>query len=389
MNVLLKAVKILTKPSLTLFTIILTLFSSPVMAEVNTGDTAWVLTSTALVLFMTLPGLALFYAGLVNSKNVVSVLMQHFALACLVSIIWVIIGYSLAFTPGNLWIGDLSNLFMASINLDSISGTIPESLFATFQMTFAIITPALIIGAFVERIKFSAMLIFISLWMIIVYAPVTHWVWGGGLLSSWGVMDFAGGIVVHATAGTAALVTALTLGKRRGFPKSITPPHSPILTMIGAAMLWIGWFGFNGGSALGANNSAGMAILVTHISAATAALVWMIIEWKRFGKPSLIGVVTGMVAGLATITPASGYVGVPGGLILGLSGGILCYLAVDFIRGKLQIDDSLDVFAVHGVGGILGSLLVAFLATSTFSGLGLADGQTPGAQFLIQFKVQH
>ena len=386
MNILLKVVKILIKPSLTLFTIILTLFSSPVMAEVNTGDTAWVLTSTALVLFMTLPGLALFYAGLVNSKNVVSVLMQHFALACLVSIIWVIIGYSLAFTPGNLWIGDLSNLFMASINLDSISGTIPESLFATFQMTFAIITPALIIGAFVERIKFSAMLIFISLWMIIVYAPVTHWVWGGGLLSSWGVMDFAGGIVVHATAGTAALVTALTLGKRRGFPKSITPPHSPILTMIGAAMLWIGWFGFNGGSALGANNSAGMAILVTHISAATAALVWMIIEWKRFGKPSLIGVVTGMVAGLATITPASGYVGVPGGLILGLSGGILCYLAVDFIRGKLQIDDSLDVFAVHGVGGILGSLLVAFLATSTFSGLGLADGQTAGAQFLIQLK---
>ena len=386
MNILLKVVKIIIKPSLTLFTIILTLFSSPVMAEVNAGDTAWVLTSTALVLFMTLPGLALFYAGLVNSKNVVSVLMQHFALACLVSIIWVIIGYSLAFTPGNLWIGDLSNLFMTSINLDSVSGTIPESLFATFQMTFAIITPALIIGAFVERIKFSAMLIFISLWMIVVYAPVTHWVWGGGLLSSWGVMDFAGGIVVHATAGTAALVTALTLGKRRGFPKSITPPHSPILTMIGAAMLWIGWFGFNGGSALGANNSAGMAILVTHISAATAALVWMIIEWKRFGKPSLIGVVTGMVAGLATITPASGYVGVPGGLILGLSGGILCYLAVDFIRGKLQIDDSLDVFAVHGVGGILGSLLVAFLATSTFSGLGLADGQTAGAQFLIQLK---
>jgi Amt family ammonium transporter len=335
---------------------------------------------------MTLPGLALFYAGLVNSKNVVSVLMQHFALACLVSIIWVVVGYSLAFTPGNLWIGDLSNLFMTSINLDSISGTIPESLFATFQMTFAIITPALIIGAFVERIKFSAMLIFISLWIIIVYAPVTHWVWGGGLLSSWGIMDFAGGIVVHATAGTAALVTALTLGKRRGFPKSITPPHSPILTMIGAAMLWIGWFGFNGGSALGANNSAGMAMLVTHISAATAALVWMIIEWIRFGKPSLIGVVTGMVAGLATITPASGYIGVPGGLILGLFGGILCYLAVDYIRGKLQIDDSLDVFAVHGVGGILGSLLVAFLATSTFSGLGLAEGQTAGSQFLIQLK---
>ena len=386
MNILFKVLIFFAKFNIILFTIPLILLSSPVMAEVNSGDTAWVLTSTALVLFMTLPGLALFYAGLVNSKNVVSVLMQHFALACLVSIIWVVIGYSLAFTPGNLWIGDLSNLFMTSINLDSVSGTIPESLFATFQMTFAIITPALIIGAFVERIKFSAMLIFISLWIIIVYAPVTHWVWGGGLLSSWGIMDFAGGIVVHATAGTAALVTALTLGKRRGFPKSITPPHSPILTMIGAAMLWIGWFGFNGGSALGANNSAGMAMLVTHISAATAALVWMIIEWKRFGKPSLIGVVTGMVAGLATITPASGYVGVPGGLILGLSGGILCYLAVDFIRGKLQIDDSLDVFAVHGVGGILGSLLVAFLATSTFSGLGLAEGRTAGSQFLIQLK---
>jgi Amt family ammonium transporter len=336
---------------------------------------------------MTLPGLALFYAGLVNSKNVVSVLMQHFAVACVVSVIWVVLGYSLAFSSGNAWIGDLSNLFMKSININSTSGTIPESLFATFQMTFAIITPALIIGAFVERIKFSAMLIFISLWVIIVYVPVTHWVWGGGILSSWGTMDFAGGIVVHATAGTAALVTALTLGKRRGFPKSLTPPHSPILTMIGAAMLWIGWFGFNAGSALGANSSAGMAMLVTHISASTSALVWMFIEWRRFGKPSLIGVVTGMVAGLATVTPASGYIGIPGGLILGLSGGLLCYLAVDYIRGKLQIDDSLDVFAVHGVGGILGTLLVAFLATSTFSGLGLPEGQSAISQFNVQFKA--
>jgi Amt family ammonium transporter len=336
---------------------------------------------------MTLPGLALFYAGLVNSKNVVSVLMQHFAVACVVSIIWVTLGYSLAFSSGNAWIGDLSNIFMKSINLDSISGTIPESLFATFQMTFAIITPALIIGAFVERIKFSAMLIFISLWMLIVYVPVTHWVWGGGILSSWGTMDFAGGIVVHATAGTAALITALTLGKRRGFPKSITPPHSPILTMIGAAMLWVGWFGFNAGSALGANGGAGMAMLVTHISASMAALVWMFIEWKRFGKPSLIGVVTGMVAGLATVTPASGYIGIPGGLILGFSGGLLCYLAVDYIRGKLLIDDSLDVFAVHGVGGILGTLLVAFLATTTFSGLGLQEGQTAMSQFVVQIKA--
>ena len=367
--------------------ILFSLFSFPAFAEANNGDTAWILTSTALVLFMTLPGLALFYAGLVNSKNVVSVLMQHFAVACVVSVIWVILGYSLAFSSGNAWIGDLSNLFMKSIDINSTSGTIPESLFATFQMTFAIITPALIIGAFVERIKFSAMLIFVSLWVIIVYVPVTHWVWGGGILSSWGTMDFAGGIVVHATAGTAALVTALTLGKRRGFPKSLTPPHSPILTMIGAAMLWIGWFGFNAGSALGANNSAGMAMLVTHISASTSALVWMFIEWRRFGKPSLIGVVTGMVAGLATVTPASGYIGIPGGLILGLSGGLLCYLAVDYIRGKLQIDDSLDVFAVHGVGGILGTLLVAFLATSTFSGLGLPEGQTAISQFIVQFKA--
>ena len=367
--------------------VFLSFTSFPAFADVNNGDTAWILTSTALVLFMTLPGLALFYAGLVNSKNVVSVLMQHFAVACVVSIIWVTLGYSLAFSSGNAWIGDLSNIFMKSIDLESISGTIPESLFATFQMTFAIITPALIIGAFVERIKFSAMLIFISLWMLIVYVPVTHWVWGGGILSSWGTMDFAGGIVVHATAGTAALVTALTLGKRRGFPKSITPPHSPILTMIGAAMLWVGWFGFNAGSALGANGGAGMAMLVTHISASMAALVWMFIEWKRFGKPSLIGVVTGMVAGLATVTPASGYIGIPGGLILGFSGGLLCYLAVDYIRGKLLIDDSLDVFAVHGVGGILGTLLVAFLATSTFSGLGLPEGQTAMSQFVVQFKA--
>ena len=359
----------------------------PAFAQINNGDTAWVLTSTALVLFMTLPGLALFYAGLVNSKNVVSVLMQHFALACMVSIIWVIIGYSLAFSEGNVWIGGLGNIFMNSIELETASDSIPESLFATFQMTFAIITPALMIGAFVERIKFSAMLIFLFLWVLIVYVPVTHWVWGGGILSSWGTMDFAGGIVVHATAGTGALVTALTLGKRRGFPKSLTPPHSPILTMIGASMLWIGWFGFNAGSALGANSGAGMAMLVTHISAATASLVWMFIEWKRFGKPSLVGIVTGMVAGLATVTPASGYIGVPGALILGLGGGVLCYLAVDFVRGKLQIDDSLDVFAVHGVGGILGTLLVAFLATSTFSGLGLPEGQSGMSQFFVQFKA--
>ncbi len=334
---------------------------------------------------MTLTGLALFYAGLFNSKNVVSVLMQHFALACMVSVIWVILGYSLAFSEGNEWIGGFSNIFLNSIDVNRPSGSIPESLFATFQMTFAIITPALMIGAFVERIKFSAMLIFFSMWLLVVYVPVTHWVWGGGILSSWGTMDFAEGIVVHATAVTAALVTALTLGKRRGFPKSITPPHSPILTMVGASMLWIGWFGFNAGSALCANGGAGMAMLVTYISAASASLVWMFMEWRRFGKPSLIGIVTGMVAGLATVTPASGYIGVSGSLILGFFGGLFYYLAVDYIRGELQIDDSIDVFAVHGVG-ILGTLLVAFLATSTFSGLGLAKRRTAVSQFFVQLK---
>ncbi|MGB0163149.1 MAG: ammonium transporter [Candidatus Puniceispirillaceae bacterium] len=355
-------------------------------AAVDSGDTAWILTATALVLFMTLPGLALFYAGLVQSKNVVSVLMHHFAVACLMSVLWVVAGYSLAFSGDGAWFGDLSNLFMGAVTATSESGTIPESLFAAFQMTFAVITPALIIGAYVERIKFSAVLIFSGLWLLAVYAPVTHWVWGGGIMAGWGVMDFAGGIVVHATAGTAALVAAIVIGKRRSFPSSVQPPHSPILTMIGACMLWVGWFGFNGGSALAAGQNAAMALLVTHISAAVASLVWMVIEWKKFGRPSVVGIATGMVAGLATVTPASGFIGVPGGIILGLAGGYICYLAVDFIRGKLGIDDSLDVFAVHGVGGILGSLLVAVLATDTFSGMGLADGVSVGSQFMVQAK---
>ena len=355
-------------------------------AAVDSGDTAWILTATALVLLMTLPGLALFYAGLVQSKNVVSVLMHHFAVACLMSVLWVVAGYSLAFSGDGAWFGDLSNLFMGAVTATSESGTIPESLFAAFQMTFAVITPALIIGAYVERIKFSAVLIFSGLWLLAVYAPVTHWVWGGGIMAGWGVMDFAGGIVVHATAGTAALVAAIVVGKRRSFPSSVQPPHSPILTMIGACMLWFGWFGFNGGSALAAGQNAAMALLVTHISAAVASLVWMVIEWKKFGRPSVVGIATGMVAGLATVTPASGFIGVPGGIILGLAGGYICYLAVDFIRGKLGIDDSLDVFAVHGVGGILGSLLVAVLATDTFSGMGLADGVSVGSQFMVQAK---
>ena len=358
------------------------LVASPVFAAdsaIDSGDTAWILTATALVLLMTLPGLALFYAGLVQSKNIVSVLMHHFAIAALMSILWVIAGYSLAFSGDGAWVGDLANSFMSNITLDSASGTIPESVFAAFQMTFAIITPALIIGAYVERMKFAAILLFSAIWLLAVYAPVTHWVWGGGIMAEWGVLDFAGGIVVHATAGTAALVCALVVGKRRGFPTSVQPPHSPVLTMIGASMLWIGWFGFNGGSALGAGNSAGMALLVTHIAAATASLVWMFIEWFRFGRPSLVGIVTGMVAGLATVTPASGFIGIPGGLILGLAGGVACYVAVDLIRVRLKIDDSLDVFAVHGVGGILGSLLVAYLALPAFGGLGLADGVTAEA----------
>ena len=363
------------------------LVASPVFAAdsaIDSGDTAWILTATALVLLMTLPGLALFYAGLVQSKNIVSVLMHHFAIAALMSVLWVIAGYSLAFSGDGAWVGDLANSFMSNITLDSASGTIPESVFAAFQMTFAIITPALIIGAYVERMKFAAILLFSAIWLLTVYAPVTHWVWGGGIMAEWGVLDFAGGIVVHATAGTAALVCALVVGKRRGFPTSVQPPHSPVLTMIGASMLWIGWFGFNGGSALGAGNSAGMALLVTHIAAATASLVWMFIEWFRFGRPSLVGIVTGMVAGLATVTPASGFIGVPGGLILGLAGGVACYVAVDLIRVRLKIDDSLDVFAVHGVGGILGSLLVAYLALPVFGGLGLADGVTAGSQFMVQ-----
>ena len=367
--------------------IVASLVASPVFAAdsaIDSGDTAWILTATALVLLMTLPGLALFYAGLVQSKNIVSVLMHHFAIAALMSVLWVIAGYSLAFSGDGAWVGDLANSFMSNLILDSASGTIPESVFAAFQMTFAIITPALIIGAYVERMKFAAILLFSAIWLLTVYAPVTHWVWGGGIMAEWGVLDFAGGIVVHTTAGTAALVCALVVGKRRGFPTSVQPPHSPVLTMIGASMLWIGWFGFNGGSALGAGNSAGMALLVTHIAAATASLVWMFIEWFRFGRPSLVGIVTGMVAGLATVTPASGFIGVPGGLILGVAGGVACYVAVDLIRVRLKIDDSLDVFAVHGVGGIFGSLLVAYLALPAFGGLGLADGVTAGSQFMVQ-----
>ena len=352
----------------------------------NGADTAWILTSTALVLFMTLPGLALFYGGLVRVRNILSVLMHCMAIACLASLIWLICGYSLAFADGNPLIGGLSKMFLAGVARDAVfDGTgLPESLFFMFQMTFAIITPALIVGAYVERIKFAAVLLFSGLWLIVVYAPVTHWVWGGGWLAELGIMDFAGGIVVHATAGVSALVMAVMLGKRRGFPTHIQPPHAPWMVMVGASMLWVGWFGFNAGSALSSGADAAMAMLVTHISAATASLVWMVIEWRRFGKPSLVGIVTGTIAGLATVTPASGFIGPIGGIICGLAGGIACYYGVSIIRNKMQIDDSLDVMAVHGVGGILGTLLVAFLALPAFAGVGLAEGTSAMSQFGVQ-----
>ena len=356
-------------------------------AKLNGANTAWLLTSTALVLFMTLPGLALFYGGLVQAKNVLSVMMHCFAIACLASVLWLVGVYSLAFGDGgamNAWIGGLGKVMLAGVGFDTLSGDIPESVFFMFQMTFAIITPALIVGAYPERMRFPAVLMFSGLWLVFVYAPVCHWVWGGGWLAEMGVMDFAGGLVVHATAGTSALVVVKLLGNRSGFPTHLRPPHSPGLTMIGAAMLWVGWFGFNAGSALAAGGGAGMAMTVTHISAATASLVWVVIEWRNFGKPSLVGIVTGMVAGLATITPASGFVGPIGGLCIGLAGGLVCYKAVNFVKLKLGLDDSLDVFAVHGVGGILGTMLAAVFVLPVFGGAGLAEGATAGSQLGVQ-----
>ena len=349
----------------------------------NYANTAWILTSTALVLFMTLPGLALFYAGLVRSKNTISVLAQCLVIAVLASVVWFVIAYSLAFSGEGSYIGDLGKIFLKTVGLKSLSGDIPETLFVMFQMTFAIITPALVVGAFVERIKFSAVIIFTVLWLILVYAPATHWVWGGGWLAKMGVMDFAGGLVVHTTAGISALVIAYFLGSRKDFPKSFNPPHSPVLAMIGACMLWVGWFGFNAGSALAANESAGMAMLVTHISASTATLTWMFIDWFKNGKPGLVGMITGMIAGLATVTPASGFIGPIGAIILGVLSGSVCYYCVGFVKFKLKIDDSLDVFAVHGVGGILGTLCAGFLATTDFGGLGLEKSAID--QTIVQF----
>ena len=353
---------------------------------INAADTAWLITATALVLFMTLPGLALFYGGLVHARNLLSVLMHCFAITCLASILWLVCVYSLAFSEGTALIGGFGKAFLAGVGRETVypDTTIPESVFFMFQMTFAIITPALIVGAFVERIKFGAVLLFSALWLIAVYAPVTHWIWGGGWLGALGVMDYAGGLVVHLTAGASALVLIAVLGPRRGFPQDIKPPHAPWMTMAGASMLWVGWFGFNAGSALSAGGDAGMAMTVTHISAATGSLVWMTIEWLKYGKPSLVGIVTGTIAGLATITPASGFVGPGSAVVIGLVGGTICYYAVDIVKNRLSMDDSLDVFAVHGVGGATGILLTAIFVDAALGGAGLPEGVSMLGQFGVQ-----
>ena len=379
------------RANMTALAIILALLPIQAFADdLNAANTSWILTSTALVLFMTIPGLSLFYGGLVRSKNVLSVLMQCFAITCLASIVWFAFGYSIAFGDGgsmNAYIGNLDNLFLGKVTEGSMAGDIPESVFAMFQMTFAIITPALIVGAFAERMRFSAMLLFSGLWLTLVYAPITHWVWGGGWLGEMGLLDFAGGTVVHITAGVGALVAALVLGNRKGFPRQAMPPHNLTMTVTGAGMLWVGWFGFNGGSALAANGDAGMAMLVTHISAAAGSLAWMMMEWTKHGKPSVLGIVTGMVAGLGTITPASGFVGPAGALIIGLSAGVICYYATQAIKQRFKIDDSLDVFPVHGVGGMLGTLLAGVFASDAlgiFSGQGYNEGMNMVSQVSVQ-----
>lgn len=384
--------KIATQGLLT--SLVLVLMGQPALADtapvtLNSANTAWMLTASALVLFMTLPGLALFYAGLVRVKNVLSVLMQCFAIAAVASLLWVIVGYSLAFGTGNEYIGDFSKVFFASITKDALWGDIPESLFAMYQMTFAVITPALICGAYAERMKFSSMLIFSSLWLLLCYVPVCHWVWSSsGWLFKMGLLDFAGGTVVHITAGVGALVTALVIGKRSGFPTIAMPPHNMTMVVTGAGILWVGWFGFNAGSALAANSSAAMAMLVTHLSAAAGALAWMTIEWIKFRKPSVLGIVTGMVAGLGTITPASGYVGPGGAIVIGLVAGVVCFFMTQLVKRVWKIDDSLDVFPVHGVGGIIGTLMAGIFASTqlgAFSGSGFAAGiETMGQQVSVQ-----
>ena len=351
----------------------------------NSGDTAWMLTSTALVLFMTIPGLALFYAGMVRSKNVLSVMMQCFAITSLVSVLWALYGYSIAFGADGAYWGGLSKSFLKGVGVDALTGTIPETVFMTFQMTFAIITPALIVGAFAERMKFSAMLLFMGIWLTVVYAPIAHWVWGGGgWLGKMGVLDFAGGTVVHINAGIAGLVAALVLGKRKGYPKTPMMPHNLGYTLMGASMLWVGWFGFNAGSAAAANGAAGMAMAVTQIATATAALAWMFAEWISHGKPSVLGIASGAVAGLVAITPASGYVGPMGALLLGAIAGVVCFIAAAKLKRALGYDDSLDVFGVHAVGGIVGAILTGVFAV-TMDGLKLDLNM--GTQVWIQTKA--
>jgi Amt family ammonium transporter len=352
--------------------------------KIDAANTAWMLTAAVLVLFMTLPGLALFYAGLVRTKNVLSVLMQCFAITCVVTLAWLVAGYSIAFGDGNAFWGGLGKSFLSGIQVATVKGSIPESVFAMYQLTFAIITPALVVGAYAERVRFGGMLLFSLLWLLIVYCPVAHWVWGDGWLQKRGLLDFAGGTVVHLNAGVAALVCALVLGRRRGFPETAMAPHNMTMAVTGAAMLWVGWFGFNAGSALAADGAAGMAMLVTHIGAATGAFAWMVCEWLRYDKPSVLGIVTGMVAGLGTITPASGFVGPMGALIIGGVAGVACFFATNYMKRALNIDDSLDVFPVHGVGGLLGTLLTGIFVSSTFGGIGYADKVTMGEQFVTQ-----
>ena len=350
----------------------------------SAGDTSWMLTSSVLVLFMTIPGLSLFYAGLVRAKNVLSVMMQCFAVTCLITILWTLYGYGLAFGDGgglDAFVGS-GNLLLADVGVDAVSGTIPESVFQMFQLTFAVITPALIVGAFAERMKFSAMLWFMGVWFTVVYAPVAHWVWGGGWLGALGVLDFAGGTVVHVNAGVAALVLCIVLGKRRGYPNTPMPPNSLVLTVVGASMLWVGWFGFNAGSQLAADGVAGMAMAVTHICTATAAFTWMTVEWARHGKPSALGIATGAVAGLVAITPASGTVGPIGAILIGIVSGILCFLAASNLKRALGYDDSLDVFGVHGVGGFAGAVLTGVFTAEAFGGAGLERGV--GGQVALQ-----
>jgi Amt family ammonium transporter len=355
--------------------------------KLDAANTAWMLTATVLVLMMTLPGLALFYGGLTRAKNVLSVLMQCVSITCVVTLAWVAVGYSIAFGEGNAWWGGLGKAMLAGIDGKTVKGSIPETVFVMYQLTFAIITPALVVGAYAERVRFSGMLLFSLLWLLLVYCPIAHWVWGDGWLQKMGVMDFAGGTVVHLNAGMAALVCALALGRRRGFPDTAMPPHNMTMTVTGACLLWVGWFGFNAGSALAADGSAGMAMLVTHIGAATGSLAWLLCEWLRYGKPSVLGIVTGMVAGLGTITPASGFVGPLGALAIGAAAGVVCFFATSYMKRALHVDDSLDVFPVHGVGGIIGTLLTGVFVSAAFGGNGYPDNGTMASQLGVQLAA--